>query len=176
MKKILKIIICFVIIFLLVGCEDKEIEVESGNTSSYKIIDDNFNRNGSGTLVCMTPAFISDGVDVEVKNIISYKNGVITMIKSYNKVTTDDQSILDTYYDAYSKIKSNYVGLKYYGTDLHRDSNYVSYNTVIDYKNIDIDKLLDIEGAEDNVVEKGEAKLSLWLDLASRIGTTCNEE
>ena len=65
--------------------------------------------------------------------------------------------------------------MKYYDTNIVRDSNSVTYTIYIDYDKIDVDGLLSIEGAEDNIIKRGKAKLSLWLDLAGKMGTLCEE-
>ena len=36
-----------------------------------------------------------------------------------------------------------------------------------------IKQLLDIEGEEDNIIQDGEAKVDLWLELAKKFGTKC---
>lgn len=49
------------------------------------------------------------------------------------------------------------------------------YDAIINYDKIDIDKLLEIEGEEDNIIVGNKAKLSLWLELAGKVGTVCEE-
>ena len=56
-----------------------------------------------------------------------------------------------------------------------RDGNSVTYTATISYDKININKLLQIEGEEDNIIKNGQAKLSLWLELASKVGTVCEE-
>ena len=38
---------------------------------------------------------------------------------------------------------------------------------------IDTDKLLEIEGEEDNIIKDGKVKLDDWLDFAEQFGTKC---
>ena len=65
--------------------------------------------------------------------------------------------------------------MKYYDTNIVRDSNSVTYTIFINYDKINTNELLNIEVAEDNIIKSGKAKLSLWLDLAGRMGTICEE-
>ena len=59
---------------------------------------------------------------------------------------------------------------------LIKDDNSVTRDTTIDYEHVDIDKLLHIEGNEDNIIdENGKASLDMWLALAKKFGTVCNE-
>ena len=91
-------------------------------------------------------------------------------------VKTSNQDDLDIYEDAYNNINKNYDGLKYYDSEVIRTKDSVSRDTIINYDKIDIDELLAIEGKDDNIIEDGKAKLNIWLDFASKFGTTCNEE
>ena len=166
----------FLLSFLLSGCSEKKEVTDAGDTTTkVTIVDDNFNRNGSGTLKCVTETVANEGVDVDLNYVISYKRGNILELTSVSKITSNDNSILDGYEQSYDSIRKNYHGLKYYDTRLIRDSNSVTYEVVINYDKIDTDKLLAIEGEEDNVIIDGKAKLSLWLDLAGKFGTTCEE-
>ena len=94
---------------------------------------------------------------------------------SISKVTSLDNDVLDGYENAYQGISDNYKGLDYYDTRLIRDSNSVTYEMIINYDKIDTNKLLAIEGDEDNIILDGKTKLSLWLKLAEKFGTTCEE-
>ena len=47
---------------------------------------------------------------------------------------------------------------------------------IANLEKIDKTKLLQIEGDEDNIIEDGKAKLSLWLEMASKFGVTCKED
>ena len=113
--------------------------------------------------------------DVELRYTLKYNSGNILELVSVQKVISDKQDSLTVYEDAYKDIADNYNGLDYYETSIVRDGNSVSYTAVINYEKININKLLSIEGAEDNIIKNGKAKLSLWLDLASKVGTVCEE-
>ena len=54
-----------------------------------------------------------------------------------------------------------------------KTNNSVTSDTVINYGKIDTDKLLAIEGEEDNVIKDGKVKLDDWLDFAEQFGTKC---
>ena len=56
-----------------------------------------------------------------------------------------------------------------------RTSNSVLNETTINYDEIDIKKLLDIEGEEDNIIEDGKAKVDLYIALLKRFGGTCED-
>ena len=94
-------------------------------------------------------------------------------MRSISRVTSKDNSKLDTYENSYKAIAANYKNLAEYKTSVIRDSNSVTYDTTINYDKIDTEKLLEIEGEEDNIIVNGKAKLALWLELAPNVGVVC---
>ena len=171
--KFRKVLLLLFIIVLVSGCSSKLEEVPTENFEN--IVSSEVNVGGTGKLTCTRDAVAGEGIDVDLRYMINYKNGYIQELHAIEKVTSNDQNSLDEYENAYKKISSYYEGLKYYDTSVIRDSNSVTNNTVINYEKIDMDKLLEIEGEEDNVIENGKVKLSTWLGFASKLGTTCEE-
>ena len=179
LKKISLLVIIVVIAFFASGCTKEEesgtTDVTGTTTVKQSIVDDDFDKNGTGTLKCSTEAEAGEGIEVDLNYTIKYKKGNILELVSVQKITSSDQDSLKTYEDAYASIAKNYDGLNYYVTNIVRDSNAVTYTITINYDKIDMDELLAIEGAEDNIIKNGKAKLSLWLDLAGQMGTVCEE-
>lgn len=89
------------------------------------------------------------------------------------EVVSDDADTLDEYETAYINIYKNYEDLEYYDTSVVRTSNSVTNDTIINYKKIDTNKLLEIEGEEDNIIKDGKVKLDDWLDFTSQFGMEC---
>lgn len=175
-EKVSIVLVIIVLCLLLSACGSKKENLDNGNsTKKITIVDDDFNEKSSGTLKCVTEAEAGEGIDVDLSYVIDYKRGNILNLRSVSKITSLDSDVLDDYESAYQGISGNYEGLEYYDTSLIRDSNSVTYEAIINYDKIDTDKLLAIEGEEDNVIVDGKAKLSLWLDLAEKFGTTCEE-
>lgn len=180
-KKISLLLVILICCLFLCGCseEKKESNVKTditGTTTVKKtIVPDDFDMNGTGKLKCSTEASAGEGIDVDLNYEINYKKGNILNLKSIQKVISNDSASLDLYETSYANIAKGYKSLKYYDTNIVRDSNSVTYTIYIDYDKIDVDGLLSIEGAEDNIIKRGKAKLSLWLDLAGKMGTLCEE-
>ena len=165
-------------IMLLSGCSNNKKEFDKQNNDAVvetNAVSKNFDKNGTGVLNCNTPAAAAEGITVDLNYIIKYKRGNILELRSVAKISSSDQNSLDLYETSYKQISNNYKDLDYYDTSIIRDSNTLTYDVVINYDKIDVEKLLDIEGAEDNIIDNGKAKLSLWLDLAGKMGTTCEE-
>ena len=172
------ILVILISCFLLCGCGKQESSGLEGSISNPKketIVSSGFDEKGSGTLQCSTDTVESDDMEVDLSYTITYERGNILKLRSVSKISSDDNTIVENYYNAYLNISSNYHELKYYDTSLTKEDNTVIYDVVINYEKIDADKLLKIEGKEDNIIVSGKAKLSLWLDLAEKFGTTCQE-
>ena len=79
------------------------------------------------------------------------------------------------YEEAYKSIYKAYENIDYYDNEVLRADNKVTSTTVIYYGKVDMNKILEIEGEEDNVkVENGKIKLSDWKKFAKEYGTKCN--
>ncbi len=176
MKKISLLVVCLFCIFLITGCGDMSSNTtasKSSNAGKIKDIDDL--TSSSGTLTCTREGTASDGVMPSFNYYITYKNDNILVLHSVEMITSDNSESLDQYEEAYKKINTYYKGLNYYDSEIKRTSDSVARDTVINYEKIDIDKLLEIEGEEDNIIKDGKAKLAMWLEFASKFGTTCSE-
>lgn len=166
MKKVSSIIILLLICLFITGCEEKEV-VESGGeeVNVTKMQHKHCTRNG----------VIDNGSEAVLQYDLYYTGEVLNLLKSEEKVISSDPNVLTTYEDAYRKIHANYEGLDYYDTNIERGDTSVTSTMIINYDKIDINKLLEIEGAEDNIIENGKAKVDKWLALGKKLGTTCKD-
>ena len=122
---------------------------------------------------CTRSASGTDGVTTELSYELYYTGDKLNILESTEKVIATKDSDLDTYQQAYEKIDSYYEGLEYYDTEVIRGDTSVTRKATINYDKINIKQLLDIEGEEDNIIQDGEAKVDLWLELAKKFGTKC---
>ena len=131
--------------------------------------------SASGVKHCSRQAEV-EGATMLMSYDIYYEGDYVTIIKSLEGITSDDQSLLDTYEEAWKKIYSQYEGIDYYDNQVIRDDNSVICDTEINYVKTDISKIIEIEGEEDNIFENGKVKLSTWLNFAKKLGVTCEDE
>ena len=166
MKKYSVIILFLAFVLLVTGCEKKN-TIESGG--------EKVSVSGMEHKHCTRGAVADADIDVSLEYDIYYKGENIQILHAVEKVITSDEDSLTTYEDAYKKIYDNYKGLKYYDAKVVRGDTTVTSDVTINYAKIDIEKLIAIEGEEDNVFENGEAKLQKWLALADKFGTKCED-
>ncbi len=157
MKKIILILIILITVITLTGCSG------SNTLTSNKLQHDHCTRNATA----------GEGIDVSLSYELYYKGDVLKKLESTEQVKTEDSATLDEYENAYKGIHKNYEGLKYYDTKVKRTNNSVTSTIIINYEKIDIDKLIEIEGEEDNIFEDKVPKVDKWKELAKKIGTTC---
>ena len=174
LKKMINIVLILVITFSFVtGCDLKK-DNNKNNDDNKKVSSIDDLSVSEGTLHCTRKVSI-DGGNGSFNYYISYKGDDLTYLKSEESVESDDETLLDTYQDSYESIDSYYEGLKYYDTNIIRTSKAITYRIEIDYTKIDIRKLIEIEGEEDNIFEDNKPKLSKYFDLAKKLGITCSE-
>ena len=168
-------LILFVLIgsFLVTGCGNED-DSERERVVNKKSILDEIDINDSGKLFCKREAFAT-GVDVDLRYELEYRDGYVLLLHSMEKVISDDNNKLDEYENAYRNIAKNYKGLKYYDINIIRDDDSVLNDTVINYEKLDMDKLLDIEGEEDNIIVDGKVALKDWVGFAEKFGTDCEK-
>ena len=164
MKKISIIFITLAFILLITGCDDENEVVSNGKTvNTANMEHKHCTRSASGT----------DGVTTELSYELYYTGDKLNILESTEKVIATKDSDLDTYQQAYEKIDRYYEGLEYNDTEVIRGDTSVTRKATINYDKINIKQLLDIEGEEDNIIQDGEAKVDLWLELAKKFGTKC---
>lgn len=155
-KTVVKISLIVLVSFLITGCG-------SGNIAS-----------ADGVKICSRTGEVNNGSS-KMNYEVYYEGDYVTIIHSVEEIISDDSSVLDTYEEAYKNIFKQYENLEYYDNTVTRGDNTVISDTTINYAKIDIDKLLEIEGEEDNVIENGKVKLSTWLTFAKKFGVTCED-
>ncbi|MEE0015294.1 MAG: hypothetical protein UE699_06385 [Bacilli bacterium] len=156
MMKILRSSIVLVMVLLLAGC---------GSNSSV---------SSDGVKKCTRTGTVTNG-STEMNYEVYYKGEYVVLLHSTEKIISDSSSVLDTYEEAYKNIFKQYEGLEYYDNKITRSSNSVTNEITINYEKIDMGKLLDIEGEENNVIENGKVKLDTWLSFAKKYGVTCED-
>ena len=179
MKKILSSL--FIIILLLVfvsGCEEKEstttTNTQTNTSGDISSADDLVNKEGM--LTCTREGVGQGDITPSFSYVVTFRDGELLTLRAIEKVSSPSGTGLEEYYNAYLNINTKYEGLEHYNSEVTKTDTTVTRDTFIDYEHIDTEKILQIEGNEDNVIdEDGKASVDMWLKLASKFGTKCNE-
>ena len=180
MKKLSKYIMTFSIVFsvfLLTACGNsenstKENASNSIGASEQPLVVSSEEIEGLEKMTCTREGEISNG-EANLSYDLYYDGDYLLVLHAMEEVISSDESVLDEYETAYKTIRENYKGLKYYDNAVVRTSNSVTNDTIINYGKIDTDRLLEIEGEEDNVIKDGKVKVEDWKALAEKVGTKC---
>lgn len=170
MNKLLikNILILVILCFIITGCSNT-----TNNSTSMNELEDLSNLNH---VSCKRDAYTTvEDTNVDIKIDLYYDDEeYLKVFKSVETITSTDDTTLTEYEDAYKKIYKQYEDIKYYDNSIKRNKNSVISKTTINYGKVDMDKVLEIEGEEDNVkVVDGKIKLSDWKKFAKKYGTTC---
>lgn len=164
MKKVSRLLLIVLVLFLITGCNSEKLE-----DKDYDIADLNH-------ISCTRDAYVDDedtSVDINI-NVYYDDAGYIKMFNSKEEIKSSNIEVLDKYEKAYKDVYKEYEKIKYYDNVVTRDSNKVTSTTIINYGKVDMDKVLEIEGEEDNVkVVNGKIKISDWKEFAEKYGTRC---
>ena len=169
MKKSSIIFVAILSLFLLTACSNKS------DTEEVVSNNEEVNTSTMKHKKCSREGSASDEITVSLNYDLYYTGENLDILHSVEKVTATKSEDLDKYETAYKKIYKNYEGLKYYDANVIREDTTVTSDVTINYDKIDIQKLLDIEGAEDNIIENGKAKVDKWITLAKKFGTKCED-
>lgn len=158
------LIILLVISAILCGCDksNNSVVVNGNKVSTASMEHKHCTREATAT-----------GADVKLEYDLYYTDDVLNLLVSKEKIISSDEEILNTYESAYKNIHVNYEELDNYDTVVERGDTIVTSTITINYDKVDISKLIEIEGEEDNIFEDNIPKVGKWLELASKFGTKC---
>ncbi len=152
MKKIITVVLILGIV-LLTGCSEKE-----------------------GKLVCKKEQDINSNTKLESVYTVAYKNGYVTKLNTEEIITSEEESILNTYKDNLEKVYSAYNNIKYYENKIKIEGNRLISTTKVDYEHIDTDKLIEIDENNKVAIENGKVKVSVLKEAYEQLNATCKEE
>ena len=162
MKKICISLFLIVTIILITGCGKESLEEKMEKEDNEEV------------LHCTRNVTAQDNITTDIKYSIYYDGDYVTKTVSIEKVTSSDKNILKTYKEAYEKVFSNYKGIDYYDNKVEQKGNTVSSITVVNYKKVDVDKIIEIEGKEDNIFDDdGKVKKDTLVSFYKKYGVTC---
>lgn len=154
-----------ILFLLVVGC--------SSNKETN--LDKKYNTKNLDYITCTRNTETTDSSSVKINiNVYYNEDKYIEILKSKEVVTSDNSDVLKQYKEAYEKVYSVYDDLKYYDNKVTYKNNTITSTTYINYGKIDMDRLMEIEGSDDNVkVTDGKIKLNDWKTFARKYGTEC---
>lgn len=162
MKKVIKSLLALSLIVLLVGCGEKKETKEEIKEKTYKCT--------------LTSNDIVNGFKLESVYEIYATGDVVKKVKTEEKVTSDDETILDTFENTlnttYEAADKNYGGYDYSVT---RNDNEVLSITTIDYTKMNLKQYIkDNSALSQYVNDNNELTAEGIKSLYTSMGATCD--
>lgn len=160
-KNILSLFLIFAIV-LISGCDKAKLEEKVEKEDNEEV------------LHCKRTVTEQEDISTDIKYSIYYDGDYVTKTVSIEKVTSKNKDTLKQYKEAYENVFSNYKDIDYYENEVEQKGNTVSSVTVVDYRKVDVDKIIEIEGKEDNIFEDdGKVKKDTLVSFYKKYGITC---
>ena len=125
-----------------------------------------------GKLIC-TYKYKDQDITITTKYIVNYKNKYVTNLKTIEKITSDNQTILIEYRDKLKENYSLYNDIKYYDNKVRLIQNTVTSTTEINYNKIDINKLIELDKNNKYLFEDKKIHLNKFKELYKKNGAKC---
>lgn len=160
MKK--NLIICILICNIITGCfNNKNIKEENKN----EII-----------TICRSEQDIKDDAKASLKYEIHSTNDTVSKLISTEIIETDDKEYLKETKSNIEKTYSIYKNIKHYQYSIKIKDNVLTSTVNIDYSKINIDKLISIDRANENLILDGKVSLNYLKNMYESLGNICIEK
>ncbi len=135
---------------------------------------DNSTEDSDKVLHCTRNVVAQDNMTTDIKYSIYYNGDYVTKTVSIEKVTSKDKNVLNKFKESYENVFLNYKNIDYYDNKVEINGNTVSTTTVVDYRKVDVNKIIEIEGKEDNIFDDdGKVKKDTLVSFYKKYGITC---
>ena len=106
-------------------------------------------------------------------SLISYKGDFVYSIKKRNTFSNQNTDKLYKIRDSISYNDSKYDGIKYYNSNIKVNDGVLINDVFINYKKIKIEKLINIDKSNKEIVKNDYVSLDLVLSYYRNLGATC---
>lgn len=152
MKKVKVLLVVLLLGFMVTGCGTKE----------------------EKTMTC-TRTLNQQGMKMDLTYTVLYQGDYVKKVKSVEKVTSEDASVLETMKENVEKLYEPYQKIDYYDTKVTIDGNTMTSTADINYEKIDVSKLSEIDSAAGQLFTDGKIKVETLESVYSQLGATCKK-
>lgn len=115
------------------------------------------------------------GIKMELSYKVSYKGDYVTVIKSEEKITSDNSATLELYKTQLESVTKSFKDIEYYDHEVEIDGDTLTSTIKIDYTKIDTDELIEIDSAMKQIIKDGKVAVKDIEALYSQMGITCEK-
>lgn len=124
-------------------------------------------------LTCTRTATVTTGVEMKLNYNVTYAGDYVKVIKTDEKIITDNKAYLETYKKTVENLYSPYKGIDYYEYDVSINGNTLTSKTNINYEKVDTDKLIKVDSANASLIKDGKVKIDDVKSLYESLGASC---
>jgi hypothetical protein len=125
-----------------------------------------------GTLLC-TYTSENDVYKIKSEYRIYYNKGIVNYLKTNEVITSTDTDMLEEYKTSLELVYSNYNGLDNYSNTISLEDNTLTTITLINYKELDMDKFIEIDSDNKSILEGKKVSLKKVKSLYKNNGARC---
>ena len=131
-------------------------------------------KTNTGTLVC-TINSLERGMMFETEYVATYKNRKVKTLKSVEKITFDDEGMLEEYKDTLEDMYKIYNEIEYYENNISIKNNTLNSVTTINYEKINIKQLIKLDSNVENLLDdNGNILMSKLRKQYINAGASCH--
>ena len=147
-------------------------------TTGYTIIDQKNKEQEKKEIQIMECSKIDETEDITIKlfSEIKYLGDYVKVVKTTEEILTEDQETLDFYKKVVENTYKPYDGLEHYNYEVKQDEKSLVSTTTLDYENIDIDKLIEIDEANKKLIVNKKVKLEDFIQMYKAMNVTCKKK
>lgn len=116
-----------------------------------------------------------NGATLDLQYEVLYTGDFVDVVKSTEKVTSDNKELLETYKETVEEQYKTYKDVEHYDYNVNIDGNVLTSTTNIDYTKIDTGKMIEIDSANSQLIKDGKVKLDTVKSLYQQMGITCEK-
>lgn len=130
--------------------------------------------NESGTVTC-SRTLNQNGVKMDLHYEIEYTGKYADKLTSTEKIISSSSETLEIYKTSIEKTYELYKDIENYETSVSIDGDTLTSTVKADYTKIDLDKLVAIDSANEQLIENGKIKLDNILTIYEGMGIICKK-
>jgi len=114
------------------------------------------------------------GVEMDFTYNIYYQGDIVNKVQTTEIITSDDEETLKTYENGITSLYSNFDNIDHYNYDVVIEGNTLTSTTDINYKQMDMDKLLEIDSSIGSLLNSdNQVLLDKVVETYEATGATC---
>ncbi len=126
----------------------------------------------SGTLVCVNE-FTEDNVSFKTTYQVEYNKKVVTKLISVETITTTDEDLIKDYKTNLEMMYLRYNEVPHYTNTISVKDNKLTSKTTINYKKIDLNKLIKIDSSFKEVIKDNKVSITKLKKQYTSTGAYC---